>query len=189
MLHQITPYFLEPSYYLSTTLSPKWYLPFKIFDQVLAAGWKPDNRLGTLNTYTLPLPFLSDRTAMGCWPMTLEQKPHDVGLGESRSVKLGESAPPAYFSVTEWNCGLAVTWWNKAWTPPTQYRTKEAGTTHQAKFLASTIHVQKIFTAIKPRRCVQSLTSVLSHGQSNPTSVSVGRSVLFIAAFYTYRIM
>ena len=46
---------------------------------------------------------------MGHWPMTLEQKPNDAGLGESRSVKLRESAPPAYFSVTEWNCGLLVT--------------------------------------------------------------------------------
>jgi len=108
--------------------------------------------------------------------MTLEQKPHDVGLGESRSVKLGESAPPAYFSVTEWNCGLLLTWWNEARTPPTQYRTKEAGTTQQAKFLASTIHTlyKKRFTAIKHRCCVESLTSALTHGQLHPTSVSVG---------------
>jgi len=47
-------------------------------------------------------------TGMGHWRMTLEQKPHDVGLGESRSVKLGESAPPSIFQCYRMELRLAA---------------------------------------------------------------------------------
>lgn len=77
---------------------------------------------------------------MGHWRITLEQKPHDVGLGESRSVKLGESAPPSTFQCYRMELRPAAYVMKRGTTPPTQYRTKEAGTTQQAKFLASTIH-------------------------------------------------
>jgi hypothetical protein len=45
--------------------------------------------------------------------------------------------------------------------------------TGQVPCLHNTYTVQKRFTAIKHRCCVQSLTSVLTHGQLHPISVSV----------------
>ena len=135
---------------------------------------------------------VSVRTGMGHWRMALEQKPHDVGLGESRSVKLGESAPPSIFQCYRMELRPAA-YVMKRGTNPSDAIPYKRGRNHatgQVPCLHNTHTVQKTrFTAIKHRYCLKSLTSVLTHGQLHPTSVSVGHLVSFITALYTDRIM
>lgn len=128
---------------------------------------------------------------MGHWRMTLEQKPHDVGLGESRSVKLGESAPPSIFQCYRMELRPAAHVMKRGTNPSDAipYKRGRNHATGQVPCLHNTYTVQKRFTAIKHRCCVTSLTSVLTHGQLHPTSVSAGHLVSFTTAFYIDRIM